>query len=164
MRPSCALLAAAAGLHPLPPRTSCRGLVLCAKGSPAAIGPAAAARLLEKTGDATLLDVRLEGEYRLDGHVADSVNVPAFTWEHGFYLPSTVFEAEVAAAEGCSRGTQLIIACTDGSRAPEAARRLVAAGWSRCAVLDGGLKAWEESGLELELDDDGEGGLVGAWV
>ena len=43
------------------------------------MGPAAAAALLAREGRASLLDVRQPGEYRLDGHVDGSVNIPAYT-------------------------------------------------------------------------------------
>ena len=46
---------------------------------PNQMGPAAAAALLAREGGASLLDVRQPGEYRLDGHVDGSVNIPAYT-------------------------------------------------------------------------------------
>ena len=111
-------------------------------------------------GASVALDVRMPAEYRLDGHIDGALSVPAFTWEHGYHLPSESFEEEVAAAVP-SRQTPLICTCADGRLASAAQARLLAAGWE-CAVLEGGNRAWEEEGLPLEVDDDE--GLVGAWV
>lgn len=112
---------------------------------------------------AAVVDVRLAGEYRLDGHVRGSTNIPAFDWEHGFYVPHARFTEEVLAEVG-DHSARLVLVCSDGVRSASAAGVLAAAGFANCAVLAGGLRAWEAEELPTEVDEDGEGGLVGAWV
>lgn len=112
--------------------------------------------------NAMLLDIRQAAEYRLDGHIPDSINIPAFDWEHGFYLPRPGFAEEVDALEPDSL---LIVACADGRLARGAAERLMTHGsWTDVAILEGGLRSWEVEDMPWEVDDDGEDGLVGAWV
>ena len=137
----------------------------------------AAALLLRNEGTpspaALLIDVRQAGEYRLDGHVDGSLNLPAYTWEHGFHLPNEDFAAQVteAAASDGGADTQIVLLCADGRLSMGAAAVLEAASFTNVCTLDGGLNAWayeaeeEESEVPpLVIDEDGEGGLTGAWV
>ena len=56
---------------------------------------------------------------------------------------------------------RLLCVCGDGRRSELAAQQLTAAGFS-VDYIDGGLTAWAEKSLELEVEDDG--GLVGSYV
>ena len=118
-------------------------------------------------GGATVCDVRLAGEFRLDGHIDGAVCVPAVAWEHGFYTPSVEFVAEIAEMldeiGARAAGSELVLCCADGKVSGPACARLAEAG-IRARWLRGGLRAWEEEGGELTVDEDGEGALVGAWV
>ena len=131
------------------------------------IDPADAAALL-LARSATLLDVRQPGEYRLDGHVDGSENIAAYTWEHGFYLPKEGF-AEAVAAEH-EADAPLVLMCADGMLSKGAAAVLEGAAFTNVQTLNGGLRAWEAEAEEdegvppLTVDEDGEGGLTGAWV
>ena len=131
------------------------------------IDPADAAALL-LARSATLLDVRQPGEYRLDGHVDGSENIAAYTWEHGFYLPKEGFAEEVAAEHAAD--APLVIMCADGMLSKGAAAVLEGAAFTNVQTLNGGLRAWEAEAEEdegvppLTVDEDGEGGLTGAWV
>ncbi len=58
----------------------------------------------------------------------------------------------------------MVVACADGRLAASAAEQLRAAGLARCAWCEGGLRALEAEGLELVVEEDGQGGLAGAWV
>ena len=127
-----------------------------------------AAALLRRT-TAALIDVRQPAEYRLDGHVEGSVNICAFSWEHGFYLPSETFAQEVA--KNFARDTQIVLLCTDGSLSKGAAATLEHAAFTNVCTLEGGLRHWEAEAWNdeelvpsLVIDEDGEGGLTGAWV
>ena len=56
---------------------------------------------------------------------------------------------------------RLLCVCGDGRRSELAAQQLAAAGFT-VDYIDGGLTAWAEQSLELEVEDDG--GLVGSYV
>ena len=56
---------------------------------------------------------------------------------------------------------RLLCVCGDGRRSELAAQQLANAGFS-VDYIDGGLTAWAEQSLELEVEDDG--GLVGSYV
>ena len=58
-------------------------------------------------------------------------------------------------------GCRLLCVCGDGRRSRLAAQQLADAGFS-VDYIDGGLNAWAEQSLELEVEDDG--GLVGSYV
>ena len=129
------------------------------------IDPAAAAA--RRGADEAVVDVRLEGEYRLDGHLEGSINVPAYDWQHGYYTPRPEFAAEVL--EACGGGNSVVLVCRDGRLSTGALAALKAddasAQLTQVEVLDGGLDAWEEAELPgMVVDEDGEDGLVGAWV
>lgn len=134
------------------------------------VEPADAASRLKGERLAVLLDVRQPAEFRLDGHVEGSDNVPAYTWEHGFYLPKEGFAEEVA--ETHALDAPLIVLCADGRLARGAAAVLEAAAFSDVSVVAGGMRAWAEEAEEDEavppvvVNEDGEGGLTGegAWV
>ncbi len=135
---------------------------------PSEVPPLDAAVRMREEG-AALIDVRQPAEFRLDGHVEGSDNIPAYTWEHGFYLPSEGFADEVAAAY--APDAPLLLLCGDGSLSSGAAAVLEAASFTNVQTVAGGLTAWsagaEEEGADLPavlIDEDGEGGLTGAWV
>ena len=106
-----------------------------------------------------VIDVRMSAEHRLEGRIIDSVNVPAQLWEHGMYLPRDAFVPDVC--EQFETDCRLLCVCGDGRRSELAAQQLAAAGFS-VDYIDGGLNAWAEESLELEVEDDG--GLVGSYV
>jgi rhodanese-related sulfurtransferase len=128
-----------------------------------------------------VVDVRMSAEHRLEGRIVDSICIPAQLWEHGMYLPR-----DVAARVEITRPTpstrrmnmytqafvpdvleqfetdcRLLCVCGDGRRSELAAQQLANEGFS-VDYIDGGLDAWAEQSLELEVEDDG--GLVGSYV
>ena len=146
----------------------------------AALSPAEARENIRTVYDG-VIDVRMSAEHRLEGRIVDSINVPAQLWEHGMYLPR-----DVAARVEITRPTpstrrmkiytqafvpdvleqfetdcRLLCVCGDGRRSELAAQQLANAGFS-VDYIDGGLDAWAEQSLELEVEDDG--GLVGSYV
>ena len=154
---------------------SYRLLPLCA-----ALSPTEAHENIRTIYDA-VIDVRMSAEHRLEGRIVDSVSIPAQLWEHGMYLPR-----DVAARVEITRPTpltrrmkiytqafvpdvleqfetdcRLLCVCGDGRRSELAAQQLAAAGFT-VDYIDGGLNAWAEQSLELEVEDDG--GLVGSYV
>ena len=124
----------------------------------AALGPAEAHENIQTIYDA-VVDVRMSAEHRLEGRIVDSINVPAALWEHGMYLPRDAFVPDVL--EQFETNCRLLCVCGDGRRSELAAQQLAGAGFS-VDYIDGGLTAWAEQSLELEVEDDG--GLVGSYV
>ena len=106
-----------------------------------------------------VVDVRMSAEHRLEGRIVDSICIPAQLWEHGMYLPNEAFVPDVC--EQFETDCRLLCVCGDGRRSELAAQQLAAAGFS-VDYIDGGLDAWAEESLELEVEDDG--GLVGSYV
>ena len=75
------------------------------------------------------------------------------------YLPRDAFVPDVR--EQFETDCRLLCVCGDGRRSELAAQQLANAGFS-VDYIDGGLNAWAEQSLELEVEDDG--GLVGSYV
>ena len=106
-----------------------------------------------------VVDVRMSAEHRLEGRIVDSYCIPAQLWEHGMYLPRHAFVPDVC--EQFETACRLLCVCGDGRRSELAAQQLANAGFS-VDYIDGGLDAWAEQSLALEVEDDG--GLVGSYV
>ena len=106
-----------------------------------------------------VIDVRMSAEHRLEGRIVDSVSIPAQLWEHGMYLPRDAFVPDVC--EQFETDCRLLCVCGDGRRSELAAQQLEQAGYA-VDYIDGGLDAWAEQSLPLEVEDDG--GLVGSYV
>ena len=124
----------------------------------AALGPAEARENIQMIYDG-VIDVRMSAEHRLEGRIVDSISIPAQLWEHGMYLPRDAFVPDVL--EQFETNCRLLCVCGDGRRSELAAQQLANAGFS-VDYIDGGLDAWAEQSLELEVEDDG--GLVGSYV
>ena len=124
----------------------------------AALSPTEAHENIRTIYDA-VVDVRMSAEHRLEGRIVDSICIPAQLWEHGMYLPRETFVPDVC--EQFETDCRLLCVCGDGRRSELAAQQLAAAGFS-VDYIDGGLDAWAEQSLELEVEDDG--GLVGSYV
>jgi rhodanese-related sulfurtransferase len=89
------------------------------------------------SGEVVLIDVREDHEWDA-GHLPGARHVPVND------LP--------ASAEDLGRGQPLIVYCRTGNRSGLAADALRSAGFD-VSVLDGGITAWSEGGLELEPED-----------
>ena len=98
-----------------------------------------------QAGEAVLLDVREDGEYRA-GHA------PGSTWQ-----PLIAIAAGAGLPEGAA-GRPLLVICRSGNRSQRAAEVLAARG---AAVLNvsGGMTAWAAAGLPVQ-DAAGLGGQV----
>ena len=123
-----------------------------------ALSPSEAHENIRTIYDA-VVDVRMSAEHRLEGRIVDSINVPAQLWEHGMYLPRDAFVPDVL--EQFETDCRLLCVCGDGRRSELAAQQLEQEGFA-VDYIDGGLDAWAEQSLELEVEDDG--GLVGSYV
>ena len=100
---------------------------------------------------AQILDVRIDGEARLDGIIAGAEVLPSHTWEHGFFLPRDEFVNEAAAQ--FSKAEPLLVCCADGMRSKSASTQLADAGFERVSFLDGGTREWLAEDYELILSD-----------
>ena len=100
------------------------------------ISPADLARVLaDHPGSVRLLDVRTPGEHST-AHIAGSYNVPVdLLAEHA---------AEIGASD-----TPVVLICQSGQRAERADMVLRDAGQGQFRVLDGGIRAWLDSGLPV---------------
>ena len=124
----------------------------------AALSPTEAHENIRTIYDA-VVDVRMSAEHRLEGRIVDSICIPAQLWEHGMYLPRDEFVPDVL--EQFETDCRLLCVCGDGRRSALAAQQLEQEGFA-VDYIDGGLNAWAEQNLELEVEDDG--GLVGSYV
>lgn len=146
-----------------------------------------AARLRATPATTLLVDVRQPAEYRLDGHIEGSLVCPAFSWEHGYHLPrGDAFVAELSdevdgwlseqagdsGAPASPSDAEVVLLCADGRLSAGAAQVLEdTQSWAAgVSVVEGGLQAWAEAAEEDSsiptptIDEDDQGGLVGAWV
>ena len=112
---------------------------------------AATAKEMVDSG-AQVLDVRIDGEARLDGIIAGAEVLPSHTWEHGFFLPRDEFVNEAAAQ--FSKSAPLLVCCADGMRSMSACTQLADAGFESVSYLDGGTRAWLAEEYDLVLSDD----------
>ena len=100
---------------------------------------------------AQILDVRIDGEARLDGIIAGAEVLPSHTWEHGFFLPRDAFVDEVAAQ--FSKAEPLLVCCADGMRSKSASTQLADAGFESVSFLDGGTREWLAEEYDLKYSD-----------
>jgi len=115
-----------------------RALALAAEENLAWISPqeVAAAMANKRDGVSYLFDVRSEGEYQ-SGHIAESINVPG---------GQAVQRADDFVAV---RNGQIIFISNESARAVMAAYWYRQMGFPHVFVLEGGLRAWSESGATL---------------
>ena len=101
------------------------------------IAPATLAHLLDTDSALALIDVREHGEYN-QAHIPGSTSVPRRQLESrmGRLVPF--------------RGVQVVLCDDNGRRAALAAQTLERMGYTRVAVLEGGVPAWARSGRPLE--------------
>ena len=110
-------------------------------------------------GEVALIDVRQPAEYRLDGRVDGSINIAAYSWEHGFHVPLDDFAATVS-EEGFEVDAPIALIHSMPMLATGAAQVLEAAGFTDVSIVEGGLQSWEPEALIVDDDE----GLVGSWV
>jgi len=84
-----------------------------------------------------LLDVRTPAEFE-EAHIKGSVLHPLSNLDPG------------AVEKLRSSGTPCVLVCRSGNRAKQAAQKLADAGHIELQVLEGGVAAWELTGLPLE--------------
>ena len=113
--------------------------VLQRGGQGGAISANEAVRLINRE-KAVVIDVCEPAEYAA-GHVAGSRNVPLSKLDGANNLPS-------------NKALPLVVVCATGARAPRAVAQLRKAGYANAQALAGGLKAWREANLPVEVSKD----------
>jgi rhodanese-related sulfurtransferase len=94
-------------------------------------------------GNVTLIDIRESEELKQNGKIAGSVNAPRGMLE--FYAdPSLPYHKPEF-----DKNSRIILHCASGGRSALAAVTLKQMGYENVAHMDGGLKAWKESGLPV---------------
>ena len=96
------------------------------------------------SGNATLIDIREKEELEQNGKIPKSVHAPRGMLE--FYAdPSLPYHKPEF-----DKNKRIILHCASGGRSSLAASTLKEMGYENVAHLDGGIKAWKESGLPTD--------------
>ena len=101
-----------------------------------AISPSEAVRLMNRE-KAVVVDVCEAAEFAA-GHVVGARSVPLAALPASRELPS-------------NKNLPLILVCASGARAARAATQLRKLGYANAQVLAGGMKAWREASLPVEV-------------
>ena len=102
------------------------------------VSPADAVQLISR-GDAVVIDLRPDGEYR-NGHIVNAIHVPF-----------DQIESRLGRL-GKYRKQPVIAACRTGQQSATAAKRLRSEGFERVHRLQGGIVAWQGADLPLTRD------------
>ena len=95
-------------------------------------------------GDTMLVDLREPQERETTGVIPGATSAPRGMLE--FYAdPSLPYHKD-----GFERDRRIILHCASGGRSALAAKTLQEMGYTNVAHLDGGIKAWQESGRPVE--------------
>jgi rhodanese-related sulfurtransferase len=96
-----------------------------------------------ETRDVVLVDIREPGELEQTGTIPGAVHAPRGMLE--FYAdPTTAYHRPEF-----DPSKRTILYCASGGRSALATDALQTLGYTNVAHLDGGLKAWKESGLDV---------------
>jgi rhodanese-related sulfurtransferase len=95
-------------------------------------------------GNATLIDIRESEELKQNGKIAGAAHAPRGMLE--FYADASLpyHRPEF------DKNKRIILHCASGGRSALAAATLKQMGYENVAHLDGGFKAWKESGKPVE--------------
>lgn len=94
-------------------------------------------------GNVTLIDIRESEELKQNGKIAGSVHAPRGMLE--FYAdPSLPYHKPEF-----DKDKRIILHCASGGRSALATSTLKQMGYNNVAHLDGGIKAWKDSGMPV---------------
>lgn len=95
-------------------------------------------------GEAVIVDIREPDERQASGYIPEAVAAPRGMLE--FWAdPSSSYHRDEF-----DPGKRIILHCASGGRSALAAATLKELGYTNVAHMDGGIKAWAESGRPLE--------------
>lgn len=98
-----------------------------------------------KSGDVVLIDIRESEELVQNGKIENSVHAPRGMIE--FYAdPSLPYHKPAF-----DKNKRIILHCASGGRSALAVATLKQMGYTNIAHMDGGIKAWKEAGLSVQL-------------
>ena len=109
---------------------------LMGAASAGGVSPSEAVRLINRE-KAVVIDVCEPAEYAA-GHVLGARNIPLAGLDGSRDLPT-------------NKQLPLVVVCASGARAARAAASLQKAGYANARVLAGGMKAWREASLPVEV-------------
>lgn len=98
----------------------------------ALLSPAEFSSTIQKTADATIIDVRTPEEYA-NGHLIHAKNI---NWN------GSDFEKQISLLD---TSKPVFIYCLSGGRSSDAARKLISMGFSKIYELDGGILKWRSA-------------------
>lgn len=98
-------------------------------------------------GDTLLVDLRDGEELREHGSIPQALHIPRGMLEFRADPTSPYHRQELHPER------RIILHCASGGRSALGARTLQEMGYSNVAHLDGGLKAWQESGQPVERSE-----------
>lgn len=92
-------------------------------------------------GEVVLIDIRESEELTRDGKISGSIHAPRGMLE--FYADPTLPYHK----KEFDKQKRIILHCASGGRSALATQTLKKMGYTNVAHMDGGIKAWKESGL-----------------
>lgn len=122
---------------------SAKDLVSEAKAQIENLTPAQVKAEMEK-GNVTIIDIREPDEVKQNGAIPGSINAPRGMLE--FYADASLpyHKPEF------KKDSRIILTCASGGRSALAVVTLKQMGYANVAHLDGGFKAWKETGLPVK--------------
>lgn len=108
------------------------------------ISPAEAYRRIQNDPGALVVDVRAPENARAAGSIPGALSIPL-----GTLAARTVYDARLQ-----DRSRQIIITCQVGYNAARAAGLLKALGFSGVSYVGGGMRSWQEAGLQVARPDE----------
>jgi len=94
-------------------------------------------------GNVSLIDIRESEEIKQNGRIAGAVHAPRGMLEFYADVSLPYYKPEF------DKNKRIILHCASGGRSALAVATLKQMGFENIAHLDGGIKAWKESGREV---------------
>lgn len=106
------------------------------------VDAAAAKSMMDSTADAMVLDVRTPGEFAGDmGHIMGALNLDSQNLREKL--------AELGDALEPYKNQPILVTCRTHNRSPKAARILFQNGFTKLAILEGGMVNWTKAGYPV---------------